>query len=76
MIDINELGPRIIFSFGDGSFYITESTIYGVIIAAIILFFAMMERPGLEMWYNFILLYPLAKNISSMAKFFLAVPTP
>lgn len=27
----------------------------------IILVFAMMERPGLEMWYNFILLYPLAK---------------
>ena len=23
--------------------------------------FAMMERPGLEMWYCFILLYPLAK---------------
>jgi hypothetical protein len=23
--------------------------------------FAMLERPGLEMWYNFILLYPLAK---------------
>ena len=27
----------------------------------IILVFAMMERPGLEMWYNFVLLYPLAK---------------
>ena len=27
----------------------------------IILVFAMMERPGLEMWYNFVMLYPLAK---------------
>lgn len=31
---------------------------------AVILVFAMMERPGLEMWYNFILLYPLAKVLS------------
>ena len=30
-------------------------------LCGIILVFAMMERPGLEMWYNFILLYPLAK---------------
>ena len=30
----------------------------------IILFFAMMERPGLEMWYNFVMLYPLAKVVS------------
>ena len=30
----------------------------------IILLFAMMERPGLEMWYNFVMLYPLAKVIS------------
>ena len=30
-------------------------------LASIILVFAMMERPGLEMWYNFILIYPLAK---------------
>ena len=27
----------------------------------IILIFAMMERPGLELWYNFVMLYPLAK---------------
>lgn len=33
-------------------------------LGAIILVFAMMERPGLEMWYNFILLYPLAKVFS------------
>ena len=33
----------------------------------IILVFAMMERPGLEMWYNFILLYPLAKVVGGPA---------
>ena len=27
----------------------------------ILLIFAMIERPGLEMWYNFVMLYPLAK---------------
>lgn len=31
------------------------------LIETFILLFAMMERPGLDMWYNFILLYPLAK---------------
>ena len=35
-----------------------------IFLETIILFFAMMERPGLEMWYNFVLLYPLAKVIS------------
>ena len=30
----------------------------------IILIFAMMERPGLEMWYNFVLLYPLATVVA------------
>ena len=30
-------------------------------LCGILLVFAMMERPGLDMWYNFILLYPLAK---------------
>ena len=35
---------------------------YAIILLEIILLgFAMMERPGLEVWYNFILLYPLAK---------------
>lgn len=31
------------------------------LIGLFILGYAMMERPGLELWYNFILLYPLAK---------------
>ena len=35
---------------------------YAIILLEIILLgFAMMERPGLEVWYNFVLLYPLAK---------------
>ena len=29
----------------------------------ILLVFAMLERPGLEMWYNFVMLYPLAKVV-------------
>ena len=35
-----------------------------ILIDIVFLGFAMMERPGLEMWYNFVLLYPLAKVIS------------
>lgn len=35
-----------------------------IFLETILLGFAMMERPGLEMWYNFILLYPLAKVFS------------
>ena len=34
-----------------------------ILIETIILGFAMMERPGLEMWFNFVLLYPLAKVV-------------
>ena len=38
---------------------------YAIVFLEIILLgFAMMERPGLEMWYNFILLYPLAKVVN------------
>ena len=33
-------------------------------LCGVILVFAMMERPGLDMWYNFILLYPLAAVVS------------
>ena len=35
-----------------------------IFLETFLLGFAMMERPGLEMWYNFILLYPLAKVIN------------
>lgn len=39
---------------------------YGIVfLSVVILLFAMMERPGLEMWYNFVLLYPLAKLTNS-----------
>ena len=38
---------------------------YGIIlISSFMLLFAMLERPGLEAWYNFILLYPLARVVS------------
>ncbi|MBR3020582.1 MAG: hypothetical protein IKH57_26535 [Clostridia bacterium] len=34
---------------------------YGILaIGSFMLVFALMERPGLEVWYNFVLLYPLA----------------
>ena len=32
-----------------------------ILIETFFLGFAMIERPGLELWYNFVLLYPLAK---------------
>ena len=42
---------------------------YGIpLIGAFILLFAMMERPGLEMWYNFVMLYPLAKAVQTKTK--------
>ena len=37
-----------------------------IFLETILLGFAMMERPGLEMWYNFVLLYPLAKVVSKV----------
>lgn len=36
MINFDELGPRVIFSIADGKLLITESTVLGLIIAAII----------------------------------------
>lgn len=36
MINVDELGARIILSFGDGKVFLTESTLWGFIIAAII----------------------------------------
>lgn len=33
MLNIDELGARIIFSFGDGKLFITESTLFGILIA-------------------------------------------
>jgi len=39
------------------------------LVGAFILLFAMMERPGLEMWYNFVMLYPLAKAAGELELF-------
>ena len=36
-----------------------------IAISFFMLIFAMMERPGLDAWYNFVFLYPLAKIIST-----------
>ena len=33
-----------------------------IVISAFFLIFSMMERPGLDVWYNFVLLYPLADS--------------
>lgn len=36
---------------------------YGILIVSfMLLVFSLMERPGLDTWYNFVLLYPLAKE--------------
>ena len=37
-----------------------------IFLETILLGFAMMERPGLELWYNFVLLYPLAKVVDKV----------
>ena len=34
-----------------------------------LLVFGMMERPGLDLWYNFVLLYPLARFAGEKAWF-------
>ena len=51
MINIDELGARIIFtiSIGDGNLYITESTVFGVIVAAIIAGLGIWMGSGLKM---------------------------
>lgn len=39
---------------------------YGIpFLCIIILMYAAMERPGLDVWFNFILLYPLAKVVNN-----------
>ncbi len=39
-----------------------------LLIGSFMLVFAVMERPGLEVWYNFVLLYPLASIAEPMVK--------
>lgn len=36
MLNVEELGARIIIGFGDGSLYLTESTLWGFILAAVL----------------------------------------
>lgn len=49
MHDLNNLGPRIIFSFGeDSSFFITESVLFGAIVAIVIIIFALVSTRKLE----------------------------
>ena len=39
-----------------------------MLISSFMVIFAIMERPGLEVWYNFTLLYPLASNAELIAE--------
>lgn len=48
MINFSEIGPRIIFYFGDGKIYITESTCYAVIVAVILAIVGIWMGRGLE----------------------------
>ena len=36
MHDLSHLGPKKVFIFGDGSFFITETVVWGVIVALVI----------------------------------------
>ena len=36
MINVEELGARIILGFGEGKLFITESTLFGLVIAVIL----------------------------------------
>ena len=48
MVSYDELGARIIISFGDGSVFITESTLWGLIVAAILAVLGIWLGSGLE----------------------------
>lgn len=48
MINVNELGARIIIGFGDGQVFLTESTLWGFIIAAVIAVFGIWLGHGLK----------------------------
>ena len=36
MVNYDELGPRIILAFADGKIQITESTLFGILVAAVL----------------------------------------
>lgn len=48
MVSYEELGARIIISFGDGSVFITESTLWGIIVAIILAVLGIWLGSGLE----------------------------
>lgn len=48
MINVDELGSRIIMSFGDGSVFLTESTIFGIIICVILSIIGIWLGSGLK----------------------------
>lgn len=49
MINVNELGPRIIIGFGDGSVYLTESVLIGMMVAAVLAAVGIWMGRNLEM---------------------------
>ena len=48
MINVDELGARIIIGFGDGKVFLSESTLWGFIVAAIIAVLGIWLGHGLE----------------------------
>ena len=48
MVSYEELGARIIISFGDGSVFITESTLWGIVVAAVLAVLGIWLGSGLE----------------------------
>lgn len=48
MINIDKLGPQILISIGDGSIYLTQSTVYAMILAAILAILGIWLGSGLE----------------------------
>lgn len=48
MISYEELGARIIISFGDGSIFITESTLWGIVVAVVLAVLGIWLGSGLQ----------------------------
>ncbi len=48
MIHVDELGARVIVAFGDGSVFLSESILWGFILAAILAVLGIWMGHGLE----------------------------
>ena len=48
MINVEELGARIILGFGEGKLFITESTLFGLVIAVILAVLGIWLGSGLK----------------------------